>query len=116
MQALFACVETSYPKATDAIASAKLTVKLKMREPAAEIVIHGKQKPVKTTFGVDGVKADLEIEMTADTFHHVLMGELPMQKALKSGAMKVKGNIFKAMALGDLIVVSQRCYPEIFRG
>jgi putative sterol carrier protein len=116
MKALFACVETKHPQATDSIAGSRLIIKLIMREPQAEIVIDGRQRPVKTTFGVDGVKPDLEVDMEADTFHRVLLGELPLQKAFGSGQMRVKGNIFRAMTLGNLITVSQRCYPEIWRG
>lgn len=115
MKALFSCVQANHPKATDAIAGSKLLIKLTMREPQAEIVIDGRQQPVSISYGIDGVKPDLEVEMTADTFHRVLLGELPMQKAFGGGQMRVKGNIFRAMALGDLISVSQRCYPDILK-
>ena len=85
-------------------------------DPAAEIVIHGRETPVRTTFGENGVKPDLEIEMSADTFHKILLGELSLKTALGNGQMRVKGPIWKALSLGDLFTVSRRCYPDIVRG
>jgi putative sterol carrier protein len=84
--------------------------------PAADIVIHGRERPVRITYGDNGAKADLQIEMAADTFHRILLGELSLKTALGNGQMKVKGPIWKAMSLGDLFHVSRLCYPDILKG
>jgi len=115
MQALFACVQTNYPKATEAIGNARINILMRTVGPAADIIIRGRERPVAITYGENGAKADLEIDMAADTFHKILLGELSLKSALGSGQMKVKGPILKAMSLGDLFHVSRLCYPDILK-
>lgn len=116
MRTLFACVEQNYPRATETIGKSKINIRIHTNGPAADITIMGREAPVRTTFAENGVKPDLEIEMSADTFHRILLGELSLKTALGNGQMKVKGPIWKAMSLGDLFVVSRKCYPDIVAG
>lgn len=113
MRALFACVEANYPRATEAIGKSRINILMRTSAPAGDIMILGREKPVRMTYGENGVKPDLEIDMTADTFHKILLGDLSLKTALGNGQMKVKGPIWKAMSLGDLFVVSRKCYPDI---
>lgn len=113
MRALFSCVHDNYPKATEAIGAAKINILLRTAGPAADIMIHGRERPVAISYGADGIKPDLQIDMAADTFHKILLGELSLKSALGNGQMKVKGPIWKAMSLGDLFAVSRKCYPDI---
>lgn len=113
MRALFACVSEQYPSTLEAIGRANITIRLRTTGPDAAIVVHGRQRPVVTTFGDDEVAADLEIGMTGDTFHRILADELGLRQALGSGEVQVKGPIWKALSLGDLFTVCQRCYPAI---
>lgn len=115
LKALFACVEANYPRVHDAIRNARLVIRFCVRQPTAAILIDGRQTPVRAAFGVDTAKPDLDIDLSADTLHHILLGELTLPKALGSGQMKVKGPILKAMALGDLFVTGQRCYPGVLK-
>ncbi len=115
LRALFACIATSYPRASDAIAAAHLVIRLRTTAPAGEIVINGRQKPVQTSFGVNDARADLDIHLAADTLHHILLGELALSKALAAGQLKVHGPIWKTLALGELFTVGQRCYPGILQ-
>ena len=116
MRALFACVQQNYPKATESIGRARLNILMRTVSPAADIVIRGREHPVVVSYGADGVKPDLQIEMSADTFHKILLGDLSLKTALGNGQMKVKGSILKAMTLGDLFTVSRKCYPAIVAG
>ena len=115
MRQLFACVEQNYPKATESIANARINILMRTVSPAADIVIRGRERPVVVTYGADGAKPDLQIEMAADTFHKILLGELSLKTALGNGQMKVKGPILKALTLGDLFTVSRKCYPDIVK-
>lgn len=115
MRELFACVQDNYPKATESIGNARVNIRLRATGPAGDIVIHGRERPVVTTFGEDDVKLDLEIELAADAFHKILLGELSLRQAMGNGQVKVKGPIWKALSLGDLFAVSQKCYPGIIR-
>lgn len=116
MRTLFACVEEKYGRATESIAKARVNIRLRTTAPAADITIMGRDKPVHTVFGENGLKPDLEIDMSADTFHKILLGELSLKTALGNGQLKVKGPIWKAMSLGDLFTVSRWCYPDIING
>lgn len=116
MRTLFACLKENHPKATDAIGRSKMNILIRTTDPAADIVVLGRERPVRTTFGENGVKPDLEIHMTADTFHRILLDDLSLRTALGNGLMKVKGPIWKAMTLSDLFHVSRKCYPDIIKG
>ncbi len=116
MRTLFACVREKYPEATEAIGRSKMNIRMRTTAPAGDIIILGREKPVRTVYGENGVKPDLDIEMTADTFHKILLGDLSLRTALGNGQMKVKGPIWKALSLGELFRVSQKCYPAIVEG
>ncbi len=113
MRALFAAISEQYPLTLEAIGRANLNIRLTTTDPAASIIVHGRKRPVLTTFGDDDVMADLEIQMTGDTFHRILLDELSLRQALGSGEVTVRGPIWKALSLGDLFTVGQRCYPAI---
>jgi hypothetical protein len=116
MRTLFACVQENYPKATEAIGKSKINIRIHTSNPTADVTILGRESPVRTTFGENGVKPDLEIEMTGDTFHKILLDDLSLRTALGNGQMKVKGPIWKAMSLGDLFAVTRKCYPDLIKG
>jgi hypothetical protein len=115
MRALFACVESNYPKATESIGNAKINIMMRTSSPTGDIVIHGRERPVRISYDGNGAKVDLQIEMAADTFHRILLGDLSLKTALGNGQMKVKGPIWKALSLGDLFHVSRLCYPDIIK-
>jgi hypothetical protein len=116
MRTLFACVQENHPKATEAIGKSKINIRIHTSNPTADIMVLGRERPVRTTFGENGVKPDIEIDMTADTFHKILLDDLSLRTALGNGQMKVKGPIWKAMTLSDLFTVSRECYPHIVKG
>jgi len=115
MRALFACVRTNYPRATEAIANARINIRVRTTAPDANIIIHGRARPVTITYGENGARPDLEIDLTADTFHKILLGEFGLRQTLSGGKMKIKGPIWKAMSLGELFKVTRQCYPDILR-
>ncbi len=115
LRALFACIAANHPRASDAIAAARLVIRLRTTAPTGEIIINGRQKPVQTTFGPNAAPPDLDIQLAADTLHRILLGELSLAKALGAGQLKVHGPIWRTMALGELFTVGQRCYPGILQ-
>lgn len=113
MRALFAAISEQYPSTLEAIGRANMNIRLSTTDPDAAIVVHGRKRPVLTTFGDDDVTADLEIQMAGDTFHRILLDQLSLRQALGSSQVTVRGPIWKALSLGDLFTVGQRCYPAI---
>jgi putative sterol carrier protein len=114
-EVLFDRIQTEYPSAARAFAGSRLVVRLKTSEPEAEIFVNGRQNPLKTSFGPSADRADLDIELTADTLHLILMGDLPLGKALGSGSLRVRGPVFRALSLAELFQRGQSIYPEILQ-
>ena len=77
--------------------------------------LNGRETPFVAHFGPTQGKADLEVGLTADTLHQILLGKLWLTKALGAGKLDVKGPMMKAMALGDLFLKSQKIYPAILQ-
>lgn len=115
IRALFARIQERDPGAADAILASRLVIALRCTEPDAEITINGRQRPLQTTFGPSRLRATLDIELAADTLHHIMLGEQSMTKALANGLLKVRGPVWKAMALADLFRRGQALYPQVLR-
>lgn len=113
LQALFDHVQEEDPDAAKAILASRLVIRLCCTAPAAEITLNGRRRPVQTTFGPSSLRADLDVELDADTLHHILLGELPLKKAVTSGRLKVKGPVWKTFALADLFRRGQAIYPQV---
>ena len=114
-RALFARIGQNSPHAADGILKARLVIRLRTSEPEGEIALDGRQPPLKSHFGPAAVRPELDIQMSVDTLHRILLGELQLGKALSGGLLKVKGPIFKTLPLAELFQQGRRYYPDILR-
>ena len=114
-KALFARIAQRNPHANDAIHRSRLSIRFRVRQPEAEILIDGRHNPVQTSFGPNPAKAELDIELAADTLHRIMLGELHITSALGSGLLKVKGPAWKTIMLGELFHQAQRYYPQVLQ-
>ncbi len=114
-QALFSRIEAEDPGAADAILASRLVIRLRCTEPDAEFTINGRRRPVQTTFGPSRLRSTLDIELAADTLHHIMLGELSLKTALANGQVKVRGPVWKAPDLADLFRRGQTLYPQVLR-
>jgi len=114
-QALFTRIADQDPGAADAILAARLVIRVRCTCPDAEFTLDGRQRPLQTTFGPSRLRPTLDIEMAAETLHRIMLGELSLKTALANGKLKVRGPVWKAMALADLFRHSQALYPEALR-
>jgi hypothetical protein len=112
---LFAQIEEQDRGAADAILASHLVIRLRCTGPDGEIILNGRQRPVQTTFGPSRLRPTLDIELTADTLHCIMLGEQSMKEALANGKLKVRGPVWKALALADLFHQGQALYPQILR-
>jgi hypothetical protein len=115
LQALFARIGRNSPHASDGILKARLVIRLRTREPEGEIALDGRQPPLKSSFGPTALRPELDIQMSADTLHRILLGELQLGKALSGGLLKVKGPILTTLPLAELFHQGRRYYPDILR-
>ncbi len=111
---LFARIETENPQAAEAVLNSRLLIRFRCTDPTAEIMIDARKRPLHIEYGPTTQKPDLDIALTADTLHRILMGQLTLTKALGSGALKPSGPVWKTAVLADLFYHAQRIYPQIY--
>jgi len=91
-----------------------MVVNFRLSDPDADIWVDGRSRPVVTTFEpIDGVDATLTARLSADSMHELLLGTLPLGKALLFRKLKVSGSKSKAMGLEPLLHACQAVYPDI---
>lgn len=113
LQRLFAQIERSDPAAGEAILKAKMRIRLNCSDPAAAVHIDARQRPYQITYGSNAHKPDLDIALSTDTLHQILLGQLSLKKAIGRKQVVPHGPVFKVMALADLFRQAQKLYPNI---
>ena len=99
--------------AMDDLVALQMVINFRLSRPAADIWVDGRSRPVTTTFEPIGVPASLTAKLSADSMHQLLLGTLPLGKALLFRKLKVSGSKSKAMKLEPLLHACQRVYPAI---
>jgi len=112
---LFEEIDAANPRAVDLLHRSRLLIRLKITGPTTDIWINGRKRPLDIHFGHARLHANLEVALTGDTLHQILLGELSLTNALGSGRLQVEGPIWKAKALADLFERGQAVYPQILR-
>jgi hypothetical protein len=110
---LFGQIEAEEPQAAEKLLGAKLSIRFRCSEPAVEIVIDARQRPLQILYGKNGVTPQVDVTMAADTLHCLLLGEVKLAKAIGNGLIKPRGPILKTLALADLFHHAQHLYPAV---
>jgi hypothetical protein len=103
------------PGALQAMARARLVVRLKFTHPLAEVTLNGRRPEVSVTYGASRVLADFDAHLTGDALHQIATGQLSLAHALNTGQLKVIGPIYKIGALADLFAAVKQHYPQVIR-
>ena len=112
---LFGQVEADIPQATDSLLKAKLSIRFNVTDPAALLLINAKERPLQIEYGrANNHKPDLEVDITGEALHQILLGQLSLTKAVGSKRVKPKGPVWKVMALADLCYHAQKIYPAVY--
>ncbi len=112
---LFKEVQRRDPRAAEKVQEAKVLIRFYLQNPEASIIINGRRDPATITFDDMRIRPEVDVKMSADTFHHVILGDERLSKSLANGSMKIRGPARKALALADLFKQCQDLYPEILR-
>jgi hypothetical protein len=115
MQALFVRMENEDPQAADGLLKAKLCVQLRCSDPTAVMVFDGRKRPLSISYSANGIKPDLDVEVTCDAMHHILLGDLRLSKAVGSKQLKPNGPVWKVTPLAELFHQAQKIYPDVAR-
>ena len=113
MQSLFTQVNDLNPEAVAEVSKSRLILHIQTKSPVVEVTINGRVSPPEIIYGSNALKPDLDVELDADAFHFILLGELRLRKALSSKQLKVRGPIWKAFVLEGIFQSGQYIYPEI---
>ena len=112
-QELFDRVQQEDSISVDALNKAKLLIRFNCSEPEAVITINGRRVPTEVTYGENKIRPEVDVRLTADTFHRILLGDLRLGKALYSREIGVRGPAPKAIAVAGLFHECQSIYPQI---
>ena len=112
-QQLFAAIERNDSKAGNALLKASLAIRFDCVAPVASITIDARRAPVVVRYGANDVKPTIEIGLTADTLHCLLLGAIRLGKAVGSDLLDMKGPVWKTLALADLFRMAQQLYPAV---
>jgi putative sterol carrier protein len=115
LQDLFGRIEKDMPQATDSLLKAKLTIRFNISDPSAMLIINALERPLQIEYGrANNHKPDLDIAVSGEALHQILLGQLGLTKAVGSKKLKPSGPIWKVMALADLFYHAQKIYPTIY--
>ena len=112
-QTLFGRMAEKNPQISQEVAASKLIIRFLVKNPSGIITLNGRHNPVQVAYGANSFRPDLQVELSGDALHSILLGELRLSKALSSGQMKVKGSLLKSFALEDIFHQCQAIYPEV---
>ncbi|UCG25142.1 MAG: SCP2 sterol-binding domain-containing protein [Chloroflexota bacterium] len=112
---LFERVQQAYPQAAEDLEKAKLILRFQCTDPEATILINGRRNPASVTFGDDRIRPEVDVQLAADTLHHILLGDLKLAKALASRSLKIRGPARKTLAVTGLFHQCQKLYPEVLK-
>ena len=99
--------------ALEDMAKRRTIVQFRVDQPEVEMWVDGRESPVRVSFGPSDAKATFAVELTGDTMHEVLLGTLPLGKAMSSRRLKVRGSKLKALRLQGLFHALQSVYPSL---
>ena len=112
---LFERLQQENPNATKGVKKLKLIIRFNCSDPAAQIIINGRGNPVEASYGSSDLKPDLDISLSTDTLHCILLGKTGIRRSLSGGKLKVKGPVWKSMALADIFNQGQTLYPLVLQ-
>ena len=97
----------------DDLVEQQMVINFRLNDPTADIWVDGRSRPVVTTFEPIDVDATLTADLSADSMHELLLGALPLGRALLFRKLKVSGSKSQAMKLESLLHACQSAYPDI---
>lgn len=112
---LFGVIERHNPDAATSLLKAGLAIRFDCVRPAASITIDARRSPVAVRYGQNSVKPTIEVALTSDTLHCLLLGNVKLSKAIGSNLLALKGPVWKTLSLADLFHHAQTFYPTVLQ-
>ena len=110
---MFEQIELDDPDGMDPLVDQQMVIRFRLDHPEVELWVDGRVKPVETSFGSQPLDASLTATLSCDSMHELLLGSLPLGKALLFRKLKVSGSQSAAMKLESLLHACQAVYPSL---
>ena len=110
---LVAQIEAADPSTTETLLKSKIAIRFSLTEPKAEMMLDARKRPFHITYGPSTIKPTLDITLTTQTLHEILLGQLPLTKALGGKRIKPKGHVWKVITLAPLFDKAKDIYPSV---
>ncbi len=110
---LFAEIGDSAADQMKPLVESRMVIRFLVSKPSVEMWVDGREAPVRTEFGPTDLEATLTAKLSANNLHKLLLGTLPLGRALLFRKLKVDGSKSKAMKLEDLLHALQARYPDM---
>jgi len=110
---MFDQIAADDPDRMDPLVEQQMVICFRLDEPEVELWVDGRTKPVQTSFGSQPLDASLTAELSGNSMHELLLGTLPLGRALFTRKLKVSGSKTAAMKLESLLHACQAVYPQL---
>ena len=97
----------------DTLVAEQMVIRFRLSDPDVELWVDGRSRPVGASFGPQDLPASFTGELSADSMHELLLGTLPLGRAILFRKLKVRGSKSKAMQLEPLLHAMQAVYPGL---
>lgn len=91
----------------------QMLIRFRLHDPDVDLWIDGRASPVTTSFTALDLEPTLVADLSTDSMHELLLGTLPLGRALLFRKLKVQGSKSKAMKLEPLLHAMQSVYPDL---
>ena len=105
--------EIANDDAMSTLVDQEMVIRFRLRDPDVDLWVDGTAMPVTTSFAPLDLEPTLVARLTTDSLHELLLGTLPLGRALLLRKLKVDGAKSKAMKLEPLLHAMQRTYPDL---
>jgi len=110
---LFDRVENADRGGFDDLVKRRRLVRFRISEPELAMAVDGRKAPATILFGPSDGKATLTLELTANSLHELLVGTLPLGKALSGKRLRLEGSKLKALSLKNLFNTLRSAYIDL---
>jgi hypothetical protein len=114
-QEVFERVGREAPHVRQGLIASRLALRLKFTDVPAELTISGKTGRFEVHAGANGVVPDFDVQLTSDTGHQVLLGQVRLSEAVWRGLIRWNGPFWQLPLLSNLFQAAQRVYPAVLR-
>ncbi len=91
----------------------QMVIRFRLRDPDVDLWVDGRSRPVTTSFVALDLRPTLTAKLTTDSMHELLLGTLPLGRALLFRKLKVGGSKSQAMKLESVLHAMQAVYPSL---